>query len=118
MSELYRLLKQDGNTVICEVMNVIFGYDRNKIVQRLYGGGYMFQTAGEKSGNFKITLRVWSQDEMEAVNKAEAEAAPVILDYKNKRYLGIIEDAPSWAAKVRGEVYTASVRFAVLEEMA
>ena len=118
MSELYQLLKQDGVTVLCEVMNVVYGYERNKIVQRLYGGGYMFQTVGEKSKRFKLTIRVWSQAEMKAVNEAEADAQPLILNYKGERYIGIIEDAPNWTAKVRGEVYTASVIFAVLEETA
>jgi len=112
---LYKLQKQNG-TVVCEVMNVVFGYDRNKVVQRLYGGGYIYQTLGEKTGKFKLTIRVWSQDEMKAVNEAEADATPLILDYKGARYLGIIDDAPNWNSKVRGEVYTAAVRFAVLEE--
>jgi len=54
---------------------------------------------------------------MPAVNEAEADGALVSVVYRDKQYLGYIEEAPDWSALTPGESYTASFNLLIDEEV-
>lgn len=100
---------------LCEVVNVSFGIERNKINTKLYGGQYLTQTFGVGARYLNLTIRVYSQEDMQKINRAEAENRLLTVRYKGNEYDGYIEAEPRWTPVVYGEIYRASVRFLIEE---
>lgn len=111
-------LTTENGAELAKVLNFTPALDRAKIMNRLYGGGYLVQTIGTPSQRPAATILVETMDALRAVNEAEASGAMLRLTYRETTYIGYIVDAPKWTPVVRGSVYTAPITFGVREEVA
>lgn len=115
MSNIKNWKLSSGSTVLAQVLSFVPGIEQSKIVSKALDGTVHIQTigAGTKYANISIFS---SREEMDLVNKAEADGAFVSAVYREKKYSGYIQSAPSWEAVSRGEWYTATIKLLIITE--
>lgn len=104
-----------GSTVLAQVLSFVPGIEQSKIVSKALDGTVHIQTIGEGTKYASVSI-FSSREEMNLINKAEADGAFVTVVYRDKKCSGYIESAPSWNTVVPGEWYSASIKFLIITE--
>lgn len=104
-------LSVDGEP-IAQVLNFVSNIDQAKVVSKALDGTIYIQTIGRGVPYADIKI-LCSLEEKTLVNYAEADGAAVTVVYRDSKYVGYIESAPSWNTESPGEWYTANIRFLI-----
>ena len=105
-----------NSVVLAQILSFLPGKSQTKVVSKALDGSVYIQTIGSATRHAAVTIFA-TRDEMPAVNDAEADGAVVSVVYRDKQYLGYIEEAPDWTDKEPGEYYTGTFTLLIEEEV-
>ena len=105
-----------NSSTIAQILTFVPGIEQSKIVSKALDGTIHIQTIGSGTKYAAVSIAC-TRIEMGLVNKAEADGALVVAVYRNKKYSGYIEAAPSWTAVKPGEWYTGTFKLLILTEV-
>lgn len=109
-------VKYNGD-ILGQVLSFIKSLNQTKVTTKSLDGTIHIQTIG--SPTTVATISVFSsKEEMDLMNKAEADGACIDVTYRGVTYSGYIEGKPQWQAVHPGKWYSATITLLIEGESA
>lgn len=104
------------NEDLAQILSFVPGIEQTKVISKALSGAVYIQTIGDGTKWASVSIFA-SRDEMGGVNEAEADGAVVVATYRDKRYIGYIEEAPEWETVLPGSWYRTNIKLLIEEDV-